>query len=97
MNTTEPSVCGGDAALCQITLTAYLYITVTVQLTHSCLLTVTWTVLSRRVADARAAASDTQHCWGHVCLPPLVTQLNFCAVRYPSSSVLTYAQPTVVT
>jgi len=25
-NTTEPSVCGGDAALCQITLTSYYYV-----------------------------------------------------------------------
>ena len=24
-NTTEPSMCGGDAALCQITLTTYLW------------------------------------------------------------------------
>ena len=39
--------------------------TVTVQLDHDCLLTVTWTVLSIRDADARAAASasDLQHCW----------------------------------
>jgi len=44
--------------------------TVTVQLNHNCLLTVTWTVLPRRVADARAAASDPQHCWGRLCLPP---------------------------
>jgi len=29
-----------------------------VQLNHSCLLTVTWTVLSRRVAAARVVASD---------------------------------------
>jgi len=34
--------------------------TVTVQLNHYCLLTVIWTVLSRRVIDARAAANDTQ-------------------------------------
>ena len=31
-----------------------------VQLHHNCLLTVIWTVFSRRVADARAAASDLQ-------------------------------------
>jgi len=43
--------------------------TVTVQLNHTCLLNVTWTVLSRRVADARAAASDPQHSWGRVCHP----------------------------
>ena len=40
------------------------------QLNHNCLLTVTWTVLLRRVADTRAAASDTQHCRGRVCFPP---------------------------
>ena len=40
------------------------------QVNHNCLFTVTWTVLSIHVADARAAVSDTQHCWGHVCLPP---------------------------
>jgi len=32
-----------------------------VQLNHKCLLAVTWTVISRRVADARAAARDPQH------------------------------------
>jgi len=42
----------------------------TLQVNHNCLLTVAWTVLLRRAADARAAASDTQHCWGRVCLPP---------------------------
>ena len=48
--------------------------TVTMQLNRNCLLTVTWTVglglPSRRVTDARAAACDTQHCWGRVCLWP---------------------------
>jgi len=44
-------------------------LTVTVELNHKCLLTVTWTVLLRRVADARAAASDLHNCWGRVCLP----------------------------
>jgi len=43
--------------------------TVTVQLSHNSLLTVTCTVLMRCVADARATASDPQHCWGRVCLP----------------------------
>jgi len=48
----------------------YRTATVTVQLNQNCLLTVTWTALSRRVVDARAAASDPQHCWRRVCLPP---------------------------
>jgi len=43
-------------------------VTVTVQLNHNCLLTVSWRVLLRHVGDARAAASDPQHCWRRVCL-----------------------------
>ena len=43
--------------------------TVTVQFNHDFLLNVTWTVLSRCVANTRAAASNLQHCWGRACLP----------------------------
>ena len=49
-------------------------------------------VLSRRVANTRAATSDPQHCWGRVCLPArqctstsciLVTESSFCAWDTP--------------
>jgi len=42
-----------------------------VQLNHNCLLTVTWAVLFRRVADARTGVRDPQHCWRRrpTCVP----------------------------
>ena len=81
-------------------------VTVTVQLNDDYLLTVAWTVLSRRVADARAAATihsiagdvfvfQQDNAPAHRACDTV--KLLFCAVRHPSSSVLTCGQPTVVT
>ena len=52
---------------------------VTVQVNRDCLLTVTWPVLSRHVANARAATSSPQHCWGHVCLPARPCTSTLCS------------------
>jgi len=56
MNTIEPSVCGGDAALCQITLTTCYYNITTVTVINDVLIIVTLNVNKNAVLSQGTTA-----------------------------------------